>query len=95
MSYNERFTAPRKTRYLIVIEKLYGIRQRVALAMVKEGLVPVTKAETLYACGYREPRYPLPAIPQQRSFKTLYNLGWVSALNDFDVDTVFNNHIKL
>lgn len=46
-----------------------------------------------YALGITKPNYPMPAI-RTRTFDSLYKLGYVSAENRFDVNTVFEYYIK-
>lgn len=47
-----------------------------------------------YFTGQTAPNYPMPAIPQRRTFETLRYLGYVSAENNFPIDVVFERYIK-
>lgn len=47
----------------------------------------------MYARGETKPNYPMPAL-RMRTFNSLVKLGFTSAENNFDVDTVFEYYIK-
>jgi len=46
-----------------------------------------------YAIGWSKPNYPMPAI-RYRTVSSLIKLGYVSALNEFDVEAVFQYFIE-
>lgn len=47
-----------------------------------------------YAMGNGKPNYPVPALLPKQTFDSLFDLGFVSAWNGFDVELVFNQFIK-
>lgn len=48
--------------YLIMVQRLNGIRQRYAYRRYNQGWLPDTEGGSRYACGYAPPHYPVPAL---------------------------------
>lgn len=42
-----------------------------------------------YAIGRTAPHFPVPALPPRQTFDSLFDLGFVSAWNGFDIEQVF------
>lgn len=58
-----------------------------------EGVTSANNPDFWYALAMIKPNYPMPAL-RYRTVSSLINLGYVSALNDFDTDVVFEHYIK-
>lgn len=59
----------------------------------EEGITSANNPVFWYAIGLLKSNYPMPAL-RMRTFNSLVRLGFTSAENNFDVDTVFEYYIK-
>lgn len=74
----------------IIVEN-FGKRLTFALCNAERQIHCTVNHE--YVTGRAKPNYPMPAI-RMRTFDSLVKLGFTSAENNFDVDTVFEYYIK-
>ena len=73
----------------VIFTDMYWIRDTIQSCQHKRPSLRYIQAEP----GHEQPNYPVPAILPKHT--KLIDLGYVSALNGFDVDAVFDWYVRL